>query len=277
VAPPAHWRPGLVALDIDGTLCVEDDRTATTAHTRISPAVRAAVDAVVRSDTHLVLCTGRSLLGVRPFLAELGLARGTAICSNGAVWLDAATGDVRSKSVFDPVEPVTILRDLLPDAMFLLEELGVGNRTNVRHELGYHGQHRVVDFPELVATPTTRLSIGWPDHTAADLMAKLDGVVLPGVHCTYAEAAAGMAWMFASPAGVTKGSSLERLRIELGVPATDTLAVGDGTNDLEMLAWAAHGVAMGQAPEVVRQVADEVTAPVTEDGLAHVLGRWFRP
>ncbi|WP_406230986.1 HAD family hydrolase [Nocardia sp. NBC_01009] len=55
-------------------------------------------------------------------------------------------------------------------------------------------------------------------------------------------------------------------RRRLGVSADDTLAVGDGTNDLEMLAWAAHGVAMGEAPAVVCAVADEVCPPVTRVG-----------
>jgi myo-inositol-1(or 4)-monophosphatase len=51
---------------------------------------------------------------------------------------------------------------------------------------------------------------------------------------------------------VSKAAMLERLRVELGVPTTETLAIGDGVNDLEMLAWAADGVAMGHSPAPVR-------------------------
>jgi hydroxymethylpyrimidine pyrophosphatase-like HAD family hydrolase len=53
------------------------------------------------------------------------------------------------------------------------------------------------------------------------------------------------------------------------------LAVGDGRNDLEMLRWAGHGVAMGHAPAEVQDVADEVTGTFEEDGCAAVLDRWF--
>lgn len=42
-------------------------------------------------------------------------------------------------------------------------------------------------------------------------------------------------------AGVSNAAMLEKLRIELGVPASETLAIGDGINDLEMLGWAAYG------------------------------------
>ena len=50
-----------------------------------------------------------------------------------------------------------------------------------------------------------------------------------------------------------------------------TVAVGDQRNDLEMLHWAARGVAMGNAPEEVKAVADEVAGHVDDDGLVPVL------
>ena len=68
-----------------------------------------------------------------------------------------------------------------------------------------------------------------------------------------------------------QGWSTEQVREELEVDPQRTLAVGDQRNDLEMLRWAARGVAMGQAPDEVVAAADEVTAPVEQDGLALVL------
>ena len=53
------------------------------------------------------------------------------------------------------------------------------------------------------------------------------------------------------------------------------LAIGDGRNDIEMLEWAGRGVAMGQAVQLVMDAADDVTAPVAEDGAAVELGRYF--
>ena len=70
---------------------------------------------------------------------------------------------------------------------------------------------------------------------------------------------------------MTKASALEPVRAELGVPHERTLAVGDGRNDVEMLRWAARGVAMGQAVPEVLAAADEVAAAVEDDGLADVL------
>ena len=61
------------------------------------------------------------------------------------------------------------------------------------------------------------------------------------------------------------------IRRRLSVEPRHTTAVGDGRNDLEMFAWAARGVAMGNAPEEVKAVADEVAGDVEEDGLVDVL------
>ena len=57
------------------------------------------------------------------------------------------------------------------------------------------------------------------------------------------------AWLDLNPEGVSKGSALELLRRRLHVEPADTVAVGDQRNDIEMLQWAARGVAMGNAPE----------------------------
>jgi hydroxymethylpyrimidine pyrophosphatase-like HAD family hydrolase len=53
------------------------------------------------------------------------------------------------------------------------------------------------------------------------------------------------------------------------------VAFGDMPNDVPMLAWAGHGVAMANAHTDLLAVADEVTAPNSEDGVAQVLERWF--
>ena len=74
-----------------------------------------------------------------------------------------------------------------------------------------------------------------------------------------------------NPEGVTKASALEQVRRKLGVEPANTVAVGDQRNDVEMLEWAARGVAMGQAPDEVKAAADEVTAPIDDDGAALVL------
>ena len=73
--------------------------------------------------------------------------------------------------------------------------------------------------------------------------------------------------------GVTKATGLARLCEHLGVSRTDVVAFGDALNDVEMLRWAGHGVAMAGAEAVVLDAADEVAASNDDDGVARVIER----
>jgi hydroxymethylpyrimidine pyrophosphatase-like HAD family hydrolase len=57
--------------------------------------------------------------------------------------------------------------------------------------------------------------------------------------------------------------------------AEDVVAFGDMPNDIPMLLWAGHGVAMGNAHSDAVAAADEVTAGNDDDGVARVLERWW--
>jgi hydroxymethylpyrimidine pyrophosphatase-like HAD family hydrolase len=83
------------------------------------------------------------------------------------------------------------------------------------------------------------------------------------------------AWLDLAPVGVSKASGLDRVSRELGLSSADTLAIGDGRNDVEMLEWAARGVAMGQAVQEVHDAADVTTESVYDEGAAVELRRWF--
>ncbi len=82
------------------------------------------------------------------------------------------------------------------------------------------------------------------------------------------------AWLDIAPEGVSKATALEQVRRRLGVAPENTYAVGDGRNDIEMLRWAAHSAAMGNAlDDDVFAAADERLPDVTDDGLAEFLRR----
>jgi hydroxymethylpyrimidine pyrophosphatase-like HAD family hydrolase len=78
-----------------------------------------------------------------------------------------------------------------------------------------------------------------------------------------------------SAPGVTKASGLASVADLLGVDRADIVAFGDMPNDVPMLRYAGHGVAMGNAHADARAAADEITASNADDGVAKVLERWW--
>lgn len=69
------------------------------------------------------------------------------------------------------------------------------------------------------------------------------------------------------PKGFSKASGIQVICEKLGIAHENTYAFGDSVNDLEMLKYVAHGVAMGDGMEEAKQVADYVTTPLHEDGI----------
>jgi hydroxymethylpyrimidine pyrophosphatase-like HAD family hydrolase len=255
----------LVALDVDGTLLSYSGV--------LAEPVREAVAQVDAAGHHVVLSTGRSVHATVPVAADLGIRRGWAVCSNGSVTarLDPDLSDgyeVTEVITFDPGPALRLLHTELPDALFAVEKVGSGYRMNRPFPEGeLDGTHEVVHVDELAASHVTRLVVRSDGHTSEQFRELAARIGLSDV--TYA--IGWTAWMDVAPAGVTKASALEDLRRVLGVPSDRTVAVGDGSNDVEMLRWAARGVAMGHAEQHVLDAADEVTDGIDDLGAVPVL------
>ncbi|MCB7135051.1 HAD family hydrolase [Cellulosimicrobium marinum] len=255
----------LVALDVDGTLMSYDQE--------MSDDVRDVVGALREAGHHVVLASGRSLLAMTPVAEVLGLDRGWLVASNGAVTarLDPGTEAgyvLEDVQTFDPGPALRLLREHLPGARYAVEDIGVGFRMNELFPDGeLDGEHRVVDFDDLWSGEVTRVIVRAPESTSEDFDELVEHLGLDDV--TYA--VGWTAWMDLAPRGVTKATALEQVRRALHVQPHRTVAVGDGRNDVDMLRWAARGVAMGHADRTVRDAADEVTGTIDDDGAVQLL------
>ena len=255
----------LIALDLDGTTITHAGE--------LRPAVYQAVRAVADAGHHIVVATGRSIVATTPILDMLKLTEGYVGCSNGAVTLQLDPDEPQGYQIidtvtFDPAPALELLRDSWPDAVIAVEELGVGFKLSAPFPDGeLQGELRVVPWEELVAEPVTRVTFRSPTGTSEDFEELAERIGLHEVNYNVGFTA----WMDINPEGVSKGSALELLRRKLEVEPMHTVAVGDQRNDIEMLRWAALGYAMGNAPDEVKEVADEVTGHVDEDGLVPVL------
>ncbi|HEY2206619.1 MAG TPA: HAD family hydrolase [Pseudonocardia sp.] len=266
-------KPGLVASDVDGTLL--------TGTPEPSARTRAAVDRVLADDTPFVLVTGRPPRWIPPVAQYLPGVR-HAVCANGAVRYDVLTDRVLWSRALTPES----LRELaaacaaaLPGAVLAVERVGRTALDEVaipRIELGYRPgwtrDYLEVPREQLLEEPAIKMLVRHEELSSEQMLLALRAVVGADVALTFSYPD-GL--VEAAPAGVTKATGLTEVAGSLGFGAADVIAFGDMPNDLEMLLWAGHGVAMGNAHPALLEVADEVTAPNTEDGVALVLERWF--
>lgn len=74
--------------------------------------------------------------------------------------------------------------------------------------------------------------------------------------------------------GHSKETGIQTVIEHTGIPMERTYALGDSTNDLPMLRCVAHSIAMGNAPEKVRQAAEYVTLRAEEDGVSKALAHY---
>ncbi len=271
------WRPRLVALDIDGTILKWVEGSGTTRE-EISPAVKESVHRALDAGAHVVLASGRSPHGMTNVadLLELhgpGRDRLWIVASNGAVVFRYPPLDVVHEETFDARSAVAAILDRHPTALVAVEERGVGYRVNSHFPDGeLSGDMIVTEIDELLAAEVSRVIIRDPESTADEFVALAEELGLQGTNYVVG----WTAWLDLAPVGVSKASGLEYVAKELGISTDQTLALGDGRNDVEMFEWAHRGVAMGQAVEEVLAKADAVTGSVFEDGVATELDQWFR-
>ena len=255
----------MIALDVDGTLVDHDGH--------MTQEVRSAAQAVVAKGHDVMIATGRSLNATLPIIQQIGMERGYAVCCNGGVTLrlDPALEsayEIIHKATFDPAPALKALRERLPNAKYALEDEDGNFLSTERFQDASFGVESIgVDFQTMLDATAVRVVVFSSENTSEEFNEAIRHIGLSGV--TYS--VGWTAWLDIAAEGVTKASALEALRRRLGTDQANTVAVGDGRNDIEMLTWAGRGIAMGQAPDEVLAVADEVTASVLDDGAALVL------
>ena len=263
----------LIATDVDGTLLNSSHR--------ISPRTRAAFTAARASGVEVLAISGRQPYSIGAIVAGTAL-EGPVVGSNGSVAVDLASRAVLFEEVIDLDAQRTIALALLerfPDA-HVVSVRDAGNTYVTQH--GYAGDqdpgaevarwavtHRRAHLDEVLAEPSVKLAIMDPQVPVDEMLAVARALEVPGAFPT----SSGAPFLEVGRAGVSEATALARFAAERGYTAAEVVAFGDNNNDVEMLAWAGHGVAMGNAVSAALAVADEVTSHHDADGVAEVIER----
>lgn len=271
--------PLLIASDIDGTLL--DDRE------RVTPRLRAAIDKVVRAGAVFCLATGRPARWVSPVVTQLPFPP-MCVCANGAVLYDAANDRIvqhRSLATDDQHRVVELANAALAEfggVQVAAERAGATAWDDPAElfvcELDYShvwdsSDHGVMTADDVMAAPATKLLLRNQMLDSAQMYERVAPAIPADLaHVTYS-ISEGL--LEVCLPGVNKSVGLEDLAENIGAAAEQTVAFGDMPNDIEMLQWSGLGVAMANAAEPVKAVADEVTTANSDFGVARVIERWL--
>lgn len=268
-------EPGLVASDVDGTLLGRCEA--------VSARTAAAVGRVIASGTPFVLVTGRPPRWISPVAEAVGAA-GYAVCSNGAVLYDIGADRVLAAHTMSP----SSLREIAHSLDGVLDGYGLAAERIRQRAVDERLLPLVVepgyvhpwegDGPatrpraEVLGRPAVKLLLTHTGMSSEELAEAVAPILGESVNVTFS---AGGGTVELCRSGVTKATGLCTVAEMLGVAGADAVAFGDMPNDLSMLSWAGHGVAMAGAHPDVLAAADEVTVSNEDDGVAQVLERWW--
>lgn len=264
----------LIGIDIDGTLI--NSKTELT---------RATVDALQAAADHgieVVISTGRLRSEYDYLLEQLPMMRYTVTCS-GAQVLDLRENKTifhRPLSAEDIREIYGRLRDL--DCLLQLFDDHDGRIHNRAADLANAERYCGPDLARMLRREhvaeadldayvaayegvSNKVHMFFPDHSVkAQAVARLEGVPYQVMGSSFCD-------LELMAPGVDKALGMEALAAHLGLDRSQTMAIGDGGNDLAMIRHAGFGVAMANAGEEIRAAADYVTASNDADGVAAVI------
>ncbi|HZU69799.1 MAG TPA: Cof-type HAD-IIB family hydrolase [Ktedonobacteraceae bacterium] len=268
----------MLVIDIDGTLLNPSGE--------ITPATRAAVQAARQAGIVVTLATARRYCNTAPIAIELGLDI-PLILYDGALIVEHPQGKILHTHPLAATvgqQAVDLLasngiQPIVHPATGTAEEIWTGpaELDNLWVEAYF------TTFPEQMRRmPYANLCHGHPDPLRVVGFADEERIMglLPAVSaldCSWIVTKRGnygSAEIALMDPGCSKASGVKALAEHFDIALEQVMAIGDNTNDIQMLRSAGWGVAMGHAPEEVQAVARAITTSNSEDGVALAIERY---
>ena len=264
----------VLALDLDGTL-TNDQKI-------VTPRTRAALDAAIAQGVTVVLASGRPTAGILPLAKDLGLDQkgGCILSYNGGKIVDCATGEPLYEKTLDPA--------VVPELCAFAAAQDVAVLTYNSEGIVCERDKDEWANKECFTTKLPMIHVddlaSYVDYPICKMLVTLDPARRDAVCAAGQQQFQGRVDLYPSspffieavPLGVAKDGSLAALLEHMGLTRDNLMACGDGLNDRSMIAFAGVGVAMQNAEQPVKDVADYVTAADNNhDGVAEAVEKFI--
>ena len=257
----------MLALDLDGTLL--------TSRKEISPRTLAALLRQQSLGATLVIASGRPVCGSAPFAHQLELREhgGYVIAFNGAMILECRTGKLLYENTLSintlpkihamSMRPSCTMLTYVDDV--IITEDGSNPHVQYAARINRMAVRETKNLLHEVTLPVPKCIIAGP-AAELDALERQAAQLSPALPATIVRSEPF--FLEFMPQGVDKGAALARLLTLTGRSAQSLTAFGDSYNDATMLSLAGTAVAMQNARQEIRAMADIVTASNDEDGVA---------
>ena len=269
----------LLALNIDGTLLQSNGR--------LHKSTKEAIEYVQQKGIYVTLVTARSFPSAKKVAKSLKI-NSLLVAHSGAYIASSEDKPIFVKRIPEDVtyDIVRLLEGFSCQIRLVHEKFSLANRSKLNHNM----------------LAKTVFSSGDPIFYSQQFVESLSDTILeepvtpPKIEVYFEEdkdtqdATAAIKGMFNEievsqlnklridimPAGVSKLNGLLYLGDYLRISRSEMVVIGDGIDDLEMIEAVGLGVAMGNAPNVVKKAADWVTRPNNQQGVTYMVKEHFR-
>ncbi|MGG0921580.1 Cof-type HAD-IIB family hydrolase [Leuconostoc suionicum] len=263
----------IVSIDIDGTL-INDER-------QIPLDVKSAVQQALAQDVKVVITTGRPLPGVRNILDELGIVGSEqyVITHNGGLMQTADGSQILFHAALDLAEYKELNAFMREQKTYIqAEDQFAAYTTNRLIHRWASFENSLVNLPLHIVDNDNELE----DVEIIKGIANAESDDLDNVQANVPISISDKMSVIRSTANnlefinkdASKGNALEALAKALNVDIKNTMAIGDQENDYSMIERAGLGVAMGNAIEKIKTIADIETATNNDSGVARALEKY---
>lgn len=264
--------------DVDGTLIGSSHE--------VSTRLRRAIAKIQEQGVKTSLATGRALFAVQDLIKDLNL-NGPCLTFSGAHVWDPITNQVVFRSALsskDVVELCNVLRqepkihfEIYFDSKYIVDR--DSDYISIHCEYGLKEPFKVSSIENYLSqTDSEVLKI---EFMGSNLLVRS---MVDRLNQEFKNLSFGLAYGLAHPdvsfvnitnINAARKSALDAISVFTGIGSSEVMAFGDAESDVPVLEWAGVGVAMGNAPQIVKDQANRVTRSVEEDGVACVLEDYF--
>lgn len=264
----------LIAIDMDGTL-LKDDKT-------ISAKTKNALKAASSLGIKIVLTSGRPVQGIKNYLNELQLTskddyviglNGALICKCSDYSIISSNETLNGKDLKDIYNRVKELKTYFHAFTTDEDLVNVESKFSKNEEKRINLKVRVVDFPTEIKDDDEILKVVLEEEK--EVLDKITSKIPKELFEEYNVIRSVDFMLEFMKNGCNKATGVEKLAQYLEISKEEIIAIGDASNDKEMIEYAGLGVAMGNSKDDIKMLADFITKSNEEDGVAYVIDKFI--